>query len=384
MNGERRPLMRRNARDGERGQILVIVAGGLAVLLVGVGLLIDGGAAFAGQRGTQNAADAAANAGALAFAERLGGATEPGLGWGAEVARRVEDSAQSNGITSYTATYADIRGVDLTVPVGGAIPGNAAGVRVRGARDVDTVFVRVIGLNTIPVGADATAVAGILSGAPSGGVLPVTFPVNISTCDPDGGADLVPGTNPWPIVGLDQTTSDNMAIVPLCTTGPGSIGWLDLGDGNLADQISNPSNRAFDVPTWLQTQTGTVDAMHEPLKAYIGKVVLIPLHDDTCKEQPLGVTVADCTAGPGVGDRTWYHIPKFAAFKIYGVYLKNDGGVKPRDACNEDPGEPFVISTSGSVACLKGWFVRYITTGPVIPGTLNPADPDSIGVQLIR
>jgi len=391
--------MHRHHRRRERGQILVIAAGGMAVLLVGVGLLVDGGAAFAGQRGAQNASDAAANAGALVLAQRLGGSTAPSEGWDAEVARRVYDSAASNGLASYTAQYTDIAGVALGAPwtpvaLGApwtpavpsrTIPSGAAGVQVRGTRDVGTVFVRVIGINSFATSADATAVAGILAGVPAGGVLPVTFPVAISSCDKT--ADLVPGTVDWSIVGLDKTTPENMnmAIVPLCTTGPGSIGWLDLGDGNLADQISHPQNRAFDVPKWLQTQTGSVDAMQTPLEAYIGKVVLIPLNDGTCKVEPLGTAVSDCPHDQeGVGNNSWYHIPKFAAFKIWGVYLKNGHGIDPKVDCNSAPGVPYVNSTNGSVACIKGWFVKYITTGPVIPGDLNPADPSSIGVQLIH
>lgn len=380
--------MHRHHRRRERGQILVIAAGGMAVLLVGVGLLVDGGAAFAGQRGAQNASDAAANAGALVLAQRLGGSAAPLAGWDAEVALRVKDSAASNGLASYTAQYTDIAGVALGAPwtpavPSGTIPSGAAGVQVRGTRDVGTVFVRVIGINSFATSADAAAVAGILAGVPAGAVLPVTFPVAISSCVPKT-ADLVPGTSPWPIVGLDETTNANMAIVPLCTTGPGSIGWLDFGSGNLADQISHPQNRAFDVPTWLQTQTGTVDAMQAPLEPYIGQIVLLPMNDGTCKDEPLGKTLGDCTSGEGVGNGTWYHVPKFAAFKISGVYLKNGHGIDPKVDCNSAPGAPYVISTNGSVACIKGWFVKYITTGPVIPGDLNPADPSSIGVQLIH
>lgn len=380
----------------ERGQILVIAALAMVALIAMTGLVVDGGAAFASQRATQNASDATANAGALALAERLGGASTPFIGWDAEVASRVDASATANDLESYLAVYTNISGgmlssagavvtdMNAAARVGaGTLPAGAAGVAVRGTRTSATYFVRVVGINGYPTSARATAVTGILAGAPSGGVLPVTFPVAISSCDKT--ADLIPGTSPWPLVGVDETGDANMAIVPLCTTGPGSIGWLDLGDGNLADQIEHPQNRAFDVPTWLQTQTGTVDAMQEPLEKYIDQTVLIPLFDGTCKDEPPGTALGDCTAGEGVGNNTYYHIPKFAAFKISGVYLSNKGGrPKPSIVCNSAPGAPYVNSTSGSVACMKGWFVKYITVGPVIPGNLDPADPGSIGVQLIQ
>ena len=383
------------SRRRERGQILVIAAVAMTALLAMAGLVVDGGAAFASQRATQNAADAAANAGALALAERLGGSTAPGSGWDAEVASRVSSSAATNDLQSYRAVYTSIDAamldssgavvtdMDAAAEVGdGTIPPGASGVAVRGTRASPTYFVRVVGITSFPTSANATAVAGILAGAPAGAILPVTFPVAISSCDKT--ATLVPGTSPWPLVGLDETTDANMAIVPLCTTGPGSIGWLDLGGGNLAQQITNPTNRTFDVPTWLQTQPGTVDAMQTPLEAYIGRVVTIPLFDGTCKDEPPGTALGDCTSGEGVGNNTYYHIPKFANFKISGVYLKNGGGINPKVDCNSAPGSPFVNTTNGSVACLKGWFVKYITVGPVIPGSIDPADPATIGVQLIQ
>jgi hypothetical protein len=382
-------------RRGARGQILVIAAAALTGLVAMTGLIIDGGAAFASQRMTQNAADAAANAGALALAERLGGATAPASGWDADVDSRVSAAAAANGLSTYLAVYATIGG-SLLSPAGGTvssfeaaaevgagtIPTGAAGVAVRGTRSSPTYFVRVVGINSFATSAEATAVTGLLVGAPKGAVLPITFPVAISSCDKT--ADLVPGTTPWPLVGVDEAADGNMALVPLCTTGPGSIGWLDLGDGNLADQIANPPNRAFDVPTWLQTQTGTVDAMQDPMEEYIGEVVLIPMFDGTCVDEPVGTALGDCLGGEGVGDNTWYHIPKFAGFLIYDVFFKNADGDNPKVACNSAPGAPYVNTTNGSVACMKGWFVRYITVGPVVPGDLDPADPGSIGVQLIQ
>ncbi|HEX7069347.1 MAG TPA: pilus assembly protein TadG-related protein, partial [Rhodothermales bacterium] len=65
---------RKRASEDERGQILVIVAAGMVILVALVGLVIDGGFAWGRQRDTQNAADAAALAGATVMAERLAGA----------------------------------------------------------------------------------------------------------------------------------------------------------------------------------------------------------------------------------------------------------------------------------------------------------------------
>ena len=57
------------SRDNERGQILVIVAGGVITLLLLAGLVLDGGIAFLNQRDGQNAADTGSMAGARLIAE---------------------------------------------------------------------------------------------------------------------------------------------------------------------------------------------------------------------------------------------------------------------------------------------------------------------------
>src|SRR6187431_2541537 len=58
----------------ERGQVLVIVALGLVVMVAMVGIVIDGGYAWGKQRETQNGSDAASEAGAVLLAENLAGA----------------------------------------------------------------------------------------------------------------------------------------------------------------------------------------------------------------------------------------------------------------------------------------------------------------------
>ncbi len=46
-------------------------------------------------------------------------------------------------------------------------------------------------------------------------------------------------------------------------------------------------------------------------------------------------------------------------------------------------GNPVVpIAGNGSSSCLVGWFVRYITAGPVGSGSIG--NSDAIGVQLIK
>ena len=57
-------------------------------MLAFVGLVIDGGNAWAQQRTTQNGTDAAAQGGATVLAQKLGGAPAPGSGWDARCSPR--------------------------------------------------------------------------------------------------------------------------------------------------------------------------------------------------------------------------------------------------------------------------------------------------------
>ena len=60
------------APPAERGQILVIFVLGLVAMIAMVGLVIDGGSAFAQRRDQQNVADLASIAGATAYLNTTG------------------------------------------------------------------------------------------------------------------------------------------------------------------------------------------------------------------------------------------------------------------------------------------------------------------------
>ncbi len=365
--------------------MIVLLALALVALVAGVALVLEAGNAFAQQRVAQNAADAAANAGAVVLGERLGGAPRTN----ANVLAAVNASAAANALAAPVAFYTDIDGNDLAggpVPVpndAGAPPTGAAGVRVGGERDFGTFFGKVIGLSQFKASADATAVAGLLDGvcpAEAGcGLLPVTFPVLISTCEFPHSTTPI-GQGPYTLVDINQRTDANMSIVPLCTTGPGSVGWLDLGPGNLAQEIVTPTNRAFDLPVWLQTQTGNSNAVEDEINDnYAGKIVLIPMFDGTCKQQPAGTNLSDCPAGQeGTGNNTWYHIPKFTGFLLDEAFIAGNNSAD----CENGPGSP-LMGGNGSQSCMKGWFIRFITQGPVTSGG-GVDDSSAIGIQLKR
>ena len=366
----------------EQGQIIVVFALGLVALVAGVGLIVDGGNAYAQQRAVQNGADAGANAGSVVLAQRLGGATKTD----ADVATAVTSSAGLNAITA-SAYYTNVSGqpIDasgnattaaLAAQVGNAsnaIPPNAQGVHVGGNRTFGTTFAKVVGLNNFTASGEAIAVTGRLEG---GHFLPVIFPVNITDCSGNGNLGLPkdqwpisqPGTPPNHPLGTEY-------IVPLCKTGGGSFMVLDL-DGtknNCASEVTNPPAIQWDTfPVSVDSDNGNNCAkqMVDAVNALSGSIVLIPICDNN-----------DCnTSG---GSHAQYHVTGVVAFYIDYMDDSNNQNNSNCQSHTSASGQVLqTISGNGSSSCIAGWFVHFITTGPVGSGPVG--NGDAIGIQLIK
>ncbi len=325
-------------RDGERGQALVIMAISLTVVLAGAAMVIDGGNAMAQQRGTQNATDAAALAGALVIAEKMSGDSRVD----ADVVTAMSQSFSSNGQTMMGTSHyvAFDQTVVGTVGRGGSIPSEADGIKATGQRTFDTFLAGIAGQNTWTAGAEATALAGGLRSTCAAndgcGVMPVTFSIPITSCD--GSSRPLRLTVDWPLTTLSTALNDSsgeyMSIVPLCKNGPGGVGWLDFDCGNnLASVILNPCHGAFDIPTWLHTESGNVNNVENAMNTYQDTVIVVPMFDATCRDVPTTGLPADCTDA-GDGDNIWYHIPRFAHFLLKEAYTSGDD----TGPCNSAPG----------------------------------------------
>jgi len=296
----------------------------------------------------------------------------------------------------------------------------------------------IVGQTDWTANTEATAVAGTLEGTCAAidgcGILPVTFPVTVSDCDNTGALQI--GDDPYGFQPLNQAIQDRdsgalsrlsivplckngpgdvgwldfgcgnlatqilppgcnasfdiptwikatalsrLSIVPLCKNGPGDVGWLDFGCGNLATQILPPGcNASFDIPTWIKATTGNPNAVQNEMATWIGQVVLLPLFDGTCKDVPSSSLLQDCT-DPGVGNNTYYHMPAFVPMLLYEVHIQGNN----HPECNLPPGGP-PAGGNGSNGCLKGWFIDdYITGGRV--GAFDPnAVPQPLGIQLLK
>jgi hypothetical protein len=403
----------------ESGQILALFVVGLFAVIAMVALVIEGSNLFAQQRIAQNGADAASNSGTIIVAEYLSGKDRTDQ----QVFDAVEAAAAANGLSDYEAEYTDDFGNPIGVDVQAIdqpVPDGAEGVRVGADRRVGTHFAGLLGINSLTASAEATVVAGALSGEcvedeEGCTLLPVTFPILTFNCDDDG--NLIPGDytsvgppgdppDPsiryWPLVSAEQLPGgtfgpdgdvDNMAILPLCRESgesTGTFGWLDLLPGmNLAQEIEGPLDTTIDLPNWFQTQTGNPNSVEDEILAYWRQPVLIPLYNQTCRTDPgdpdpVTGEPASCN-DPGVnGNNTWYFVHTLVVFYIEHVFVQG-GNI---DECMSEPGYPPVLDAdtggAGFLGCLKGWFVNYVTAGPITPGEDYDRGTRPIGIQLIR
>jgi hypothetical protein len=395
------------SRRHQHGQALVIMALAMITIVAGVGLIIDGGNAWAQQRMTQAGNDAAAEAGAVVLAQNLAGSVAPVIGWDATVDAAITDSATKNDIDVPVAYYTDICGTLLrpdgtkaattadadVVGADGGLPTNnntnpdcpsgvvgpVAGVRVEASRQFATLVSGAIGFTGFTASTSATAVTGFLQGTCDSAsgcvVLPVTAPVTVVTCAGNGDAEVTPV--PWP--------ENTRVIIPLCKGNPGNVGWLDWtpkggGASELEQSILFPNNPPIDLPSWQYvTATGDVNSkkIEDALNTYMGQIVLFPMFDLTCAEDPdfSQVKVAPdygCGDVGGNGSNQWYRFPQFAAFELERAHVNGNN----KAACD---------TGNGATSCLIGKFVDFVTSGTVGPGAGGGTTQSSVlGVQLIK
>jgi Flp pilus assembly protein TadG len=405
----------RNRRNRSRGQTLVIFALGLVALLAMVGLVIDGGNAFVQQRRTQNAADAASEAGTTELARRAIGVPGTDAQWDSRVNQAIADSATYsemaiNGVPQYT----DFDGNALG-PVGtGSIPASASGVTVNGDRNFRTYLAGIVGLTNFTASASATSRTGFVKTILPGNLLPITFPLILEQCTTGGGSNRIvtplygsPGSHDWPY------GPHNRLALPLCSNGPGNIGWIDWsptagGASELDASIRTPNSPAIDVPRWYYIpQTGGITSLDSAMDTWEGRDVNLPIFDvvpddpltttidesllGTCDTTPTGAKTAltDCPTGHngGAGSNQWYYLVALASFHLDHSFIQGNHHVE----CND----PALVSTATFDAantgtgqlldnCLIGFFNDAVVSGGEVTETAPSSNFQMRGVQLIK
>ena len=393
-------------REHERGQTAVIAGLSMVVLLSLVGLVIDGGYAWGRQRQTQNGSDAVAKAGAVVIQHNL---ADVGSQTDSDVGCAVDEAADLNDVDLVSAVYTTEDGTpmgavgDCTSTL--AIPTGAQGVKATTEQEFDTFIAGLVGMDTFTAAADATAVVGpfqaVCPASAGCGALPVTFPQTFEMCDDTSAEysitdDLAPfgEWQPYEVLPLNATlTEHNLAIIPLCTGNPGSLGWLDFGCGNLAEHIENPCSVAIPIPSWEQTHTGNVNCCEDELGEYTGDepgvpeeedlVVPLPIHITTCSEDrpnPNDSCEPADADWSGEGNNNFFRVKFWIGFKF------DEANVSGSDAsCQDPPGRPEIVNPGGGLGCLKGWIVaRYDAPGSIGIGLITPTFEGPIGITLIE
>ncbi len=220
----------------EKGQSIVLIAIVMVGLLAFAGLAIDGGNLFLQRRRVQNAADAGAMAGTRVLAEIIAAC---GSGNGADDARVVEalaDFVADNGFTvadgsEIAGWYLNKNATRLGQVGAGSIPVSSTGVEVELQADIETYFIRVVGIRSATVGADAAALTGPITHL-TGGVLPIAVPVDeVEELGPDD-----------PFVVMEKN-SENGGMI--CDDGNGNGKYDEGSDLCFGDPNSVSSHRGW-------------------------------------------------------------------------------------------------------------------------------------------
>lgn len=190
-------------RNREDGQIIVIFALSLVALIAMVGLVLDGGSAFAQRRDEQSAADLAALAGANDYLLNA----DTGL-----ATARARTVAAANGYSH------GVNGVSVTVSV---TTTRGAEVTVDVIAPHQNTFSAIVGMPTWMVGTTAKAQTGIPDTA--SGIAPMIF----STLA------FGPGGTPLAAYGNPASPFDFGEVNNPAPTTAGDFAWTNFGSGNV-------------------------------------------------------------------------------------------------------------------------------------------------------
>jgi len=365
--------MTHHERHGERGQVLILVAVALLVLLAFAALAVDVGHLYGERRQMQNAADAAALAGARVLCENwASAATREALAETTAI-----DYAERNGATTVT----------VTTPFS---PTNVVSVT---AATTSTSFLAgapPIGVPEATVGASAAAVCG--AATTTCYIWPIAFPELVWAKVYSGGLGC---GSPLVIIDDVKTCGDapgDLVCNPNEVSTGGNRGWLDFaqppvelygslkcagncGAAALRCWIDNPYPDTIDLPICIRGELGTIGSAFDEADRHEGEVKKIPLYD----------SVTDTGSCPGdhpiLGDscnsNLMYHVTDIACVKIkeYQKHYEIEMHVVGEDKTTD-------------VTDVKALIVEVSCEGcdeQCSKGSLDPPQPgEAIGVSLIR
>jgi hypothetical protein len=344
-----------------QGQLLVLFAGALVVIILAIGLVVDGGNALAQRRGAQNAADFGALAGARIVAEWIGGDLFNGTDGNVQAA--ISNAVQANGGAPLTfggangPQYVSQNGAILG-PVGGGIPTGTAGVTLVANRTWRPYFLGVMGVANWTASANATAKGGFCVGcAPPPGTL---FPVGVAQaffqtypfCS--GPVSNVVGDPCYPV----HLTPGNLNV-------PGGFGWLKFGCSGYGLGQGSDGGCANSKP-FLQSEIGPPSNSYGCCTAVgqggLDRIGSLPGNKASADcsyyiDNQITVTVPIWDTAGGNGSNGYYHVIGFAGFQLTACQGGKD---------------------------IEGVWRKPFFTGPTTNTNPDPSSPTPLGVQLVR
>ena len=262
--------------SGDRGAVAVLVALLFPVVLLGFGaIVLDFGAAYAEKRQLQNGADAGALAVAREYARTAGSTCVPGA--------KVSTADVYADDNANDAAGSDIASVEC--PASNKV---RVTTRTRSASGgfLPPILAQALGNGNVTLDASASAAWGPPAAFTS------DLPLIISVCEFNyytGGGTTYSPPPPYPpyhqdepIKFHDTDAEDTGSGCPSSSSGadlPGGFGWLDPDDEPAGSCVAST-----DSGGWVDDKTGVAvpgTACRDALAALVGKVVRIPVYDET-------------------------------------------------------------------------------------------------------
>lgn len=269
--------MRRSdtAHRGERGQILILFVLAIFVVVGVVGIVLDGGAAYAQRREEQGVSDLAAMAGATAFLNASGSYGVKNAA--AEAAARA--NATQNGYTH------GVDGTTVNVTISNAT--TASNVRVDITGQHHNNFAAILGMPTWDVSVTATAMA---SDRPNGaiGAMPLLFNAEAfpgAVCDEEN-TGCTPEVYQLPGNGNEDVPQDATQFNWTVFCANGSPNACEGNSSDVRDIMAGGGNATTvyindDIgPLNAGTHTTLLDAGQASLVDHIGETFPVPIVDD--------------------------------------------------------------------------------------------------------
>jgi Flp pilus assembly protein TadG len=276
-------LTRRDrARHGQRGQMLVMFALAIFVVVGVVGLVLDGGSAFAQRRNEQNVADLSAMSGAYSYLNTSG--TVAIRSAAADAAAR--QIATANGYTD------SVGGTSITVGVNGNSFGADIKVDLTGSHRNN--FAAILGMPTWPVTVTATANS---TTRPNGaiGAMPLLFNTAAfpgAVCD-DSAGPCVPEVYQLPGTGNQDVPQDATQFnwTVFCTANGGNgnnngkagQNGCNANSRTVKDLMDNDGTSTTvylsdDIGPW---DSGTHSTLFDDLEPHSGETFPVPIVDNS-------------------------------------------------------------------------------------------------------